>query len=314
MIIGLCGGKTGGHIKPLLKIKDSLVQYEYIYYGYNNSLEEKLTKNSNTIFIGFNYLSKFNLKTIKDISKNMKCDILISTGGYVSFPFLLVALFKKIPYYLIEENLIMCKVNKLFEFKAKKVFLTFKMDKMKKNYVHTFNPVVVNIKRDFKEEDFLLFMGGSLGSIEICNLAKKISILMPDKKIVLIAGKYYKDFVSSKMIVYEYYNNLIELMKKARICISRSGGATISELVYLHKKMILIPSLKVKNNHQLKNALYLEKHNVCKVVLYNSKVITNTINYINSLWDKKINHKDYDSLIIDNPIKIIESELNYEKY
>ena len=50
------------------------------------------------------------------------------------------------------------------------------------------------------------------------------------------------------------------------------------------------------------------------MVLYNSKVITNTINYINSLWDKKINHKDYDSLIIDNPIKIIESELNYEKY
>ena len=48
-------------------------------------------------------------------------------------------------------------------------------------------------------------------------------------------------------------------MSASDIVISRAGAMTISELAYLNKASILIPSPNVTNNHQYKNASELEK-------------------------------------------------------
>lgn len=63
-----------------------------------------------------------------------------------------------------------------------------------------------------------------------------------------------------------YADDLIELMKQAKIVISRSGAATTYELFTYGRPCILVPSKKTKQNHQYLNALYFEKMGCCKLL------------------------------------------------
>ena len=55
-------------------------------------------------------------------------------------------------------------------------------------------------------------------------------------------------------------------MAMADLVISRAGAMTISELAYLGKASILIPSPNVANNHQYRNAEALKKRNAAELV------------------------------------------------
>ena len=52
----------------------------------------------------------------------------------------------------------------------------------------------------------------------------------------------------------------------ADIIISRAGALAITEICFLKKASILIPSPYVSENHQLKNAKALEKNEACFIV------------------------------------------------
>jgi len=53
----------------------------------------------------------------------------------------------------------------------------------------------------------------------------------------------------------------------ADIVISRAGAIAISEICFLSKASILIPSPYVTDDHQVKNASYLAKNSACVMIL-----------------------------------------------
>ena len=58
-----------------------------------------------------------------------------------------------------------------------------------------------------------------------------------------------------------------KLMAAADRILCRAGASTISELCYLGKPVIMVPSPNVTNNHQEKNARVLERAGGAKVLL-----------------------------------------------
>lgn len=60
------------------------------------------------------------------------------------------------------------------------------------------------------------------------------------------------------MDVREYIYDMPRVMAAADIVLCRAGASTISELTYMHKPTIFVPSPFVTNNHQFKNAKVVE--------------------------------------------------------
>ena len=82
-------------------------------------------------------------------------------------------------------------------------------------------------------------------------------------KVLLIAGKYYKEYYQCFDNIIEYSNNIYSLMNESIVVISRAGAITISELIYINKPFITIPSKNTNDNHQVLNAKYFESLGLC---------------------------------------------------
>ena len=119
-------------------------------------------------------------------------------------------------------------------------------------------------------------MGGSLGARTIneaigSNLEKFV-----ENKIQLIwqTGRNY--FVEAKLQAEKYKNKgivVIEFISSMNLAyaasdfvVSRAGASSISELCYLKKPTILIPSPNVTGDHQTKNAQALVNKNAVIIV------------------------------------------------
>lgn len=267
------GGKTAGHVYPLISLIKE-IDIKTIFVGYKDSLEEKICLKENIEFIGITpkknkIITALNgLNELKKRFENEKVSCVISTGGYVSISVLLYSFFKNIPLYLLEENVVMGRVNKMFSIYAKKVFLVYKLDKMKRNYLVTGLPIRKIDNYDIPVIYDCLIIGGSLGSKPLCDIAKLIS---KKYKVCLIAGKYYKDYISyDNLKVIEYADNIYYYMKSSKVILCRAGSSTTYEIISMGIPLIVCPSENTKDDHQNLNALYLLKNNVCKLVRENN--------------------------------------------
>lgn len=255
-MILLAGGKTGGHITPLIALGKRI--NNVLYIGNEKGLEKKICKENNIPFLGLNIKNNiFNI--IKNVFKIKikKVDLIISTGGFVSMPILIYGFIHRIPIYLIEGNVEFGVTNKFFSYFSKKIFLAYEQPKMKKKYVLTGLPTLINtnIYENFVFD--ILIIGGSLGSKPLCDLVYSLN---ENYKIILIAGKYLNEYKNIKNVtVFEYRNDINSLMKQAKVIITRAGAMTTYEIFLLNKPSIIIPSKKTKNNHQVLNAKYFDK-------------------------------------------------------
>lgn len=99
-------------------------EINFSYIGFKGYLEERLASENNIKFIGLEkknnrflfYLDNNIMISISKLINNV--DAVISSGGGHSFHILKYAKRKKIPFYLIEENIKMGWVNCLFFHKA----------------------------------------------------------------------------------------------------------------------------------------------------------------------------------------------------
>lgn len=268
-MLAYTGGKTGGHIYPLIRLIEE-DNKKALYIGYKNSLEEKICNQNDKIsFIGLNASNSKNkyLKAIKGYKelnnklKNYKIEAIISSGGFVAIPACIYAIKNKIPLFLLEENLVVGRVNELFYPFCKKMYLGYELDKMKKKYMLTGLPIKKIDNSTLNNEYDILIIGGSLGSKKLCELAIG---LKDEYKCLLIAGNYYLDYEHySNIKVIDYSNDIISLMKKSKIIIARAGAQTSAEIFKVNKPYICIPSLNTMKNHQYINALYFKNKGAC---------------------------------------------------
>ena len=313
MII-LTGGKTGGHIMPLIAL--AKVFDNVLYIGAKNSLEEKICAKYEVEFYGLPLINK-KIKIIIKAYKQVKLpkeSIIISTGGYVSLPVLIYAVIHKIKIYLLEENLIMGTTNKIISLFAKKIFLTYELPTMNPKYKLVGLPLIHHKLNYIKYANLnfdILIIGGSLGSKPLCELVYSLN---EKYKICLIAGRYFKDYQNIKnVITLEFVDDLPNLMLQAKLIICRAGAGTTYETFYVNKPCIIIPSLKTKKNHQIINANYFKNKGCCininekeakKEIL---KAVKMLLSNEQMQANQKINQKE---IITNNSIEIIKREIN----
>lgn len=145
----LVGGGTGGHIVPVLTIREELIKQKVginiVTIGGNSKIDQKLyagldnhisllTGKLHRTFTFENIIQLFlfcwGLIYSYLILKKIKPNLIFSKAGYVSLPFIFWSKLLKIPYFIHESDIEMGASNKLAAKSAIKIFVGFPI----KNY------------------------------------------------------------------------------------------------------------------------------------------------------------------------------------
>lgn len=276
------------------KIKEKDKNAEILYIGTTKRMEKDIVPKAGYKYVGINVeglkrsISLKNIKSMflfvsaiskcKKIMRGFKPDIVIGVGGYVSAPVIYSAHKLGIKCCVHEQNSSFGVTNKFASGFADKIFVSFKstIDKVenKNKVVYTGNPCgekAINEVPALKEEygltpskKLVLIVMGSLGSKTISDKMKNMLTLFNNKsyEVMFVTGKnYYDDYnknkYTSNIKIIPYIDNMVRLLKKTDLLVSRAGASTLSEIASLNIPSILIPSPYVTENHQYKNAMDL---------------------------------------------------------
>lgn len=306
MRVVISAGGTGGHIYPALaiinKIKEKEKKCDILYIGTTDRMEKDIVPKLGIKYVGIEMEGINRKKLLSNISvfikykkainkakkaiKEFKPDVVIGVGGYITAPVLIAAHKLKIKTVIHEQNSVPGVSNKLISKYADKICVSLPntvsyFDKEKT--IYTGNPrseEIINIKpalkKDFgldEDKKLVLIVMGSLGST---TMTKKIKELVPhfkdkDYQVLIVTGKsYYDDFkkinLSKNVKIVPFLENMINLLKKTDLIISRAGASTIAEITAIGLPSILVPSPYVTNNHQYLNAKELEDYKASKLV------------------------------------------------
>lgn len=222
------------------------------------------------------------------IINKFKPDFVIGTGGFASGPLLFVASKLNIPTLIQEQNSYAGLTNKILSKSVDTICVAYSnMDQYfpKNKIVFTGNPVrkEINSHSNFKNESLnffkmnsnnkvLLVLGGSLGAQKINQFISENIDLFKKLKIQIIwqCGKIYynryKIYNSDFTCVLPFIKDMNLAYCAADIIVSRSGASVISELCIVGKPVIFIPSPKLAEDHQTKNALNIVKNNAAEMI------------------------------------------------
>jgi len=343
MKVVITAGGTGGHIYPALaiinKIKEKEPSSKFLYIGTTDRMEAKIVPEKSIPYIaipmqGLNrknplknikvlQLYKNAIKTAKTEIKKFDPDIVIGVGGYISAPVVYAA--KKLGYKTMihEQNSISGISNKFLSHYADKILVSFKeslKDFPKNKVVHTGNPrseEIMNVKAEGKErlgltksKKLIIIVMGSLGSTTMTKKLKEIIPSFKDKnyEVLLITGKDYFDAykqvnVPRNVKIIPYYNELINIMRQADLIITRSGASTIAEITAIGLPSIMVPSPYVTHNHQMKNALALERDGACRIITEENFSKDILLPCIDDILDNKDNIEDMKKALEKQAVK-----------
>lgn len=306
MKVIMCGGGTSGHVNPALNIAETLKKRdpstEIMFIGTKRGIESTLVPKFG-YDIDFVEVSGFSrrltLKNVKaawhaftsvyeakKIIKGFSPDLVIGTGGYVSWPTVKAASKLGIPTLIHEQNAFPGVTTKMLSKFVDKVCISFGgserfFDEAVRNkLVLTGNPVVVDgltreearKKLNLKEtEPYVLSYGGSMGADKINELAFELmerytipNNIRHSHAIGRVAFDRFSSIAKEKgfyskenLSINEYIYDMSVHQAAADVIICRAGAMTLSELAIRGRASVLIPSPNVTEDHQYKNAKLL---------------------------------------------------------
>jgi UDP-N-acetylglucosamine--N-acetylmuramyl-(pentapeptide) pyrophosphoryl-undecaprenol N-acetylglucosamine transferase len=155
----------------------------------------------------------------------------------------------------------------------------------------------VLLASDFKEREVttnyfnVLVIGGSGGAKIFSEILPKSFFNLSEKlkekikvtqqcraELVQSTFDQYKSF-NINILVDSFFDNMPELIRDSHLVIARAGSSSIAEFCAAKKPMILVPFAASADDHQAKNARYLEEHSAAIVI----KESEFSINALNSL-------------------------------
>ena len=303
MKVILCGGGTSGHVNPALNIAETIKKRipdaEIMFIGTKRGIESTLVPKFGykIDFVEVSGFSrKLTLKNIKSawhaltsvyeakkIIKKFAPDLVIGTGGYVSWPTVKAASKLGIPTLIHEQNAFPGVTTKMLSKLVNKVCISFTGsekffdESVRSKLILTGNPVIVDgMTREEarkklglnENEPYVLSYGGSMGAEKVnelvFDLIENYSIPQNIRHTHAIGRVGYEKFnnVAKEKGFYEHENlNISEYIydisvhqAAADLMICRAGAMTLSELAIRGRAAVLIPSPHVTEDHQYKNA------------------------------------------------------------
>lgn len=344
MKVILCGGGTSGHVNPALNIaatiKKRVPDAEIMFIGTKRGIESTLVPKSGypIDFVEVSGFSrKLTLKNLKSawhaltsvseakkIIKKFKPDIVIGTGGYVSWPTVKAASKLGIPTLIHEQNAFPGVTTKMLSKVADKVCISFAgSEKFFDEQYHnkltlTGNPVIIDgmTRAEARkklglsdDESYILSYGGSMGADKVNELVFELMerYSVPNKvrhthaigrvgfaKFDTIAKE--KGFYDNPNLeISEYIYDMSVRQAAADVIICRAGAMTLSELAIRGRAAVLIPSPHVTEDHQYKNAKLLADAGaaiVCRESEIDGKLLTETVSDLLANPNKRLRMED----------------------
>ncbi len=367
MRVLIAAGGTAGHVNPALaiagKIKKEIPNAEIYFAGCKNGMESKLVKAAGYPFLEIEVRGiqrKINLRNIKRnfaaiyyliksmpranaILKQVKPELVIGTGGYVSGPVLRAAAKKGIKTAIHEQNAFPGVTNKILAKDVDVVFApskaavkklaaehkTFIVGNPVRQEFFTQNRAEERAKLKLTSKDILIVsFGGSLGAEKlneaVANLAKwEIEQNEFKFKHIHASGSIEKeDFAmlakqkgidnNAAFEIREYIDNMPKLLSAADLIICRAGALTLAELSATGKASILIPSPNVAENHQYFNAMEFQNINAAVVIEeknLDEQILINTVKELTQI-DGNLSEMGKNALKLAQPNSL---ELIYEQ-
>ncbi|XP_010268482.1 PREDICTED: uncharacterized protein LOC104605180 [Nelumbo nucifera] len=317
--IMFAAGGTGGHIYPAVAIADEVKsinpRIRVLFVGTQNGMESTVIPSARYDFVTIPavplarpFFSPVNVllpyRLIKAMLESRKVlrdfdpQIVVGTGGYVSFPVCLTAALQGLKVVIQEQNSMPGIANRVLSRFADLIFVVFNSSLVyfpKDKCVVCGNPVRSSLRRYVSkavarthffpkaaktwdpEAKVILVLGGSFGAnaINIAILNLYYQMLAENDNIFIIWQTGVETFNEMDSLVKNHPRLLLRpflhkmdwAYAAADLVVSRAGAMTCSEIVATGKPSILIPSPNVAEGHQTKNAFIMAD-------LAGSKVIT----------------------------------------
>lgn len=312
MKILIAAGGTGGHLYPGVVLAQELkkINHDVFFVIRKNGREKNILQTKGIPFFELNFQGLprkislnlllffpklfWNIIRSLKIIKDLKPDLVLGMGGYLSFPVIFAARICSLPTLIHEQNLHPGLANRLLISYVDKIALSFpetaKFFPPGKT-VYTGNPIRDDLKNISKEEAgkkfgfsldkfTILIFGGSAGAKKINDtVVNSLPLLVPFKEKIQIlhltgekdfssvAEKYRQANFPAKILAY------LEEMGFAYACadlvVSRAGASTIAEILVLKKPAILIPYPHATGRHQELQARYLARKGYAHFLLNN---------------------------------------------
>lgn len=309
MRVLITGGGTGGHVNPALAIANTIKQNDpdavIAYVGTKRGIENKLVPKAGYPMYYVDVkgikrsLSPSNIKAAylaltspikaKKIIREFKPDIVVGTGGYVSWPVVKAASQMGIPTALHESNAIAGVAVKMLQKSVDRIYLNFEktgesLSCNRAKLMKVGNPILGGFSSMTREEArkklgipdkykyVILSYAGSMGAEKVNDavlcLMREFTAKHPEVYHIHATGSIELELCTSQfkemgldkcenIELCEYIYDMPVRMAAADITINRAGAMTISELAATGKCSIFIPSPNVAENHQYKNAKVL---------------------------------------------------------
>lgn len=227
------------------------------------------------------------------IIKKLKPQIIMSFGGYVAVPIVVIAWLFGIPVVTHEQTFAPGLANKLIARLAQKICISWPETKIffpAEKIVLTGNPVRKEVLQEIKtlklpkDRPVIYITGGNLGAHSInvaieqhlaqlahvytvihqCGNAIEfkdfVRLVQAQKQLPAIDQKHYFPF---EYIASDYIGSVF---KQSDLIVSRSGANILTEIILLSKVSILIPLPWAGASEQTKNAEFLGQQNAALVL------------------------------------------------
>ena len=320
-------GGTGGHIFPALGLIGYFLNKDYEvvlvtdargskYANKFNKIRKYIIKTdtptNKNIFkkiISFIVIFFSVIRSIFILRKE-KPDLVFGLGGYVSFPISFASKILGIPLVIYENNLIIGRTNKrLLPFAKKILFSTKIFENFPKKYEkkafyvgNILREEIINYKAiedaGNKKVFSILILGGSQGAEIFGKVVPPVIKMIKDKgheieiyqQCIIDQKETLIKFYNTNKIkntVFDFHENILDLISLSNLVVSRCGASTTAELVQTLTPFIGIPYPFSVDNHQHLNAKYYESKGCCWVLEQNNFNFKNLYNLLMSIIKDK---------------------------
>ena len=341
-------GGTGGHLFPAVNLMKYFLQKDYKVLLVTDIRGKNLLKESsfdtyiinsdtplNKVFFR-KILSFFKIffsiiRSFVILKKERPC-LIFGFGGYVSFRISFASSFLKIPLVIYENNLVLGRSNKHLIRISKKVLIGTAIPSnfpQKYNYKicevgNILRQEIVDYSEIKKENDdkvfTILVLGGSQGAKTfgkiIPNVLKKLKDkghnIQINQQCISEQKKLLTDFYNKNKIrsnIFEFTNDILNLISSSDLAISRSGASTTAELVNIRTPFIAIPYPYSSDNHQFLNARHYEERGCCWLLKEDNFISENLFNLMLKIIEDKKKLKEIRENMKKNASKNVYSKI-----
>ena len=311
MRVVLTGGGTGGHLYPGLAIVEELkkkVQCDILFIGTKHGIEARIVPDIGyefrTVWISglkrrrifgnmiFPFKMAVSLFQALWILKKFQPDVVIGTGGYVSWPVIAASILLKKKTVIQEQNHTPGLVTKLLAPYVDSVHLSFensvKFFREKSNLKISGNPTrreLDNCSRTDGYREFglaqgkttLFVFGGSQGARAINQaVLSMLDRLMDENNLQILwaTGPRWIDEIKkrteafgNRICALPYIEHIGLAYAISDLVVCRAGATTVAEITRVGLPVIFIPFAGAAGAHQEKNARLLWESGAAEMVL-----------------------------------------------